>query len=70
MTLTVTDDGRGPGTVTGMGLIGIRERASAHGGTARTGAGPGGRGFRVRVTIPLSAMQMDANGKAHTGVES
>ncbi|MFD5062998.1 MULTISPECIES: sensor histidine kinase [unclassified Streptomyces] len=70
LTLTVTDDGRGPGTVTGMGLIGIRERASAHGGTARTGAGPGGRGFRVRVTIPLATTQMDVHGKAHTGVES
>jgi signal transduction histidine kinase len=76
LTLTVTDDGRGPGTVTGMGLIGIRERASAHGGTARTGADPGGRGFRVRVTIPLAATQTDAHdeahthGEAHTGVES
>ncbi|MFE6666998.1 sensor histidine kinase [Streptomyces sp. NPDC057697] len=52
LTLTVTDDGRGPGGGAGLGLVGIRERAAAHGGTARTGAGPNGRGFRVRVTIP------------------
>ncbi|MBT2509695.1 sensor histidine kinase [Streptomyces sp. ISL-98] len=55
--ITVTDDGRGPaqvpGTTTGHGLIGIRERAAAHGGTARTGAGPGGQGFEVVVRIPL-----------------
>ncbi|WP_443333875.1 sensor histidine kinase [Streptomyces sp. CB02488] len=55
LTLTVTDDGHGPGTGTGLGLVGIRERAAAHGGTARTGPGPGGRGFEVRVTIPGTA---------------
>ncbi|MFC8225849.1 sensor histidine kinase [Streptomyces sp. NPDC057287] len=53
LTVTVTDDGRGPGTTTGLGLIGIRERAAAHGGRATAGAGPGGRGFRVHVVIPL-----------------
>jgi signal transduction histidine kinase len=56
LTLTVTDDGRGPagGTaVPGHGLIGIRERAVAHGGTSRTGPGPGGRGFEVEASIPL-----------------
>ncbi|MDP5315090.1 sensor histidine kinase [Streptomyces poriferorum] len=52
LTLTVTDDGRGPGGGAGLGLTGIRERAAAHGGTARTGPGPDGRGFRVAVTIP------------------
>ncbi|MFC9238635.1 sensor histidine kinase [Streptomyces decoyicus] len=51
--ITVTDDGRGPGTTTGHGLVGIRERAAAHGGSAGIGAGPGGRGFRVWAKIPL-----------------
>lgn len=54
LTVSVTDDGRGRGTGTGHGLIGIRERAAAHGGSARTGPGPGGRGFRVDVTLPLA----------------
>ncbi|MFE6976863.1 sensor histidine kinase [Streptomyces sp. NPDC057682] len=52
LTVTVTDDGRGPGGGAGHGLTGIRERAAAHGGTARTGPGPDGRGFRVEVIIP------------------
>ncbi len=55
----VTDDGRGPqpgsGAGGGHGLIGIRERASVHGGTAVVGAGPDGRGFEVRVRIPVPA---------------
>ncbi|MFE4692050.1 sensor histidine kinase [Streptomyces sp. NPDC056749] len=53
LTVTVTDDGRGPGTTTGLGLVGIRERAAAHGGTAECGRGPEGAGFRVFVTLPL-----------------
>ncbi|QDY79269.1 sensor histidine kinase [Streptomyces qinzhouensis] len=57
LTVVVSDDGRGPGGPAagggGHGLIGIRERAAAHGGTARTGPGPGGRGFEVRVRLPL-----------------
>lgn len=55
LTVSVTDDGRGgrTGSGTGHGLVGIRERAAAHGGSARTGPGPGGRGFRVDVTLPL-----------------
>ncbi|WP_328942296.1 histidine kinase [Streptomyces sp. NBC_00250] len=57
--ITVTDDGRGPGPGAaargsgGHGLTGIRERAAAHGGTATTGPGPGGRGFEVRVLLPV-----------------
>ncbi|THA56236.1 sensor histidine kinase [Streptomyces sp. A1136] len=52
LTVSVTDDGRGPGAPSGgHGLIGIRERAAAHGGTAECGRGPGERGFRVRVTL-------------------
>ncbi|MFC9132720.1 sensor histidine kinase [Streptomyces sp. NPDC057099] len=56
----VTDDGRGPqGSRSGggHGLIGVRERAAAHGGTAVVGAGPGGRGFEVRVRIPVPAAE-------------
>ncbi|MFF4104838.1 sensor histidine kinase [Streptomyces sp. NPDC001903] len=70
LTVTVTDDGRGPGRADGAtttaratagataaagagghGLIGIRERAAAHGGTAEYGPGPGGLGFSVRVVL-------------------
>ncbi|XEC27812.1 sensor histidine kinase [Streptomyces fradiae] len=54
--VTVTDDGRGPqGGPGGHGLVGIRERAAAHGGTAETGPGPDGRGFEVRVLLPVPA---------------
>ncbi|MFJ3879687.1 sensor histidine kinase [Streptomyces sp. NPDC090077] len=55
LAVRVTDDGRGPagGAPGGHGLIGIRERAAAHGGTAWTGPGAGGRGFTVVVTSPL-----------------
>ncbi|WP_289941321.1 histidine kinase [Streptomyces sp. S.PNR 29] len=53
--IEVTDDGRGPqsGSGGGHGLVGVRERAAAHGGTAVTGPGPDGRGFQVRVRIPV-----------------
>ncbi|MFE4664765.1 sensor histidine kinase [Streptomyces sp. NPDC056716] len=94
LTLTVTDDGRGPadtpggsggarrsgsaggargsgpaggarrpgvpgvsedrGPSGGYGLIGVRERAVACGGTAQAGRGPRG-GFRVRVRLPVTA---------------
>ncbi|WP_189715204.1 sensor histidine kinase [Streptomyces phaeofaciens] len=55
--VVVTDDGCGPraGTGRGHGLAGIRERAAALGGTAVTGRGPDGRGFEVRVRIPVPA---------------
>lgn len=55
LNVSVTDDGRGTGAGpgTGHGLVGIRERAAAHGGSARTGPGPDGRGFRIEVTLPL-----------------
>jgi signal transduction histidine kinase len=53
--------GRGPGygraeagAGGGHGLVGIRERAAAHGGTAEAGPGPDGRGFRVRVRVPVA----------------
>ncbi|MFD9724726.1 sensor histidine kinase [Streptomyces sp. NPDC059072] len=55
LAVRVTDDGRGAtgGGAGGHGLIGIRERAAAHGGTAWTGPGEDGRGFTVLVTSPL-----------------
>ncbi|MEU8877174.1 histidine kinase [Streptomyces javensis] len=53
--IRVLDDGRGPrsGSGGGHGLIGVRERAASHGGTAATGPGPDGRGFEVRVHLPV-----------------
>ncbi|MEU7036747.1 histidine kinase [Streptomyces sp. NPDC046237] len=58
--VVVTDDGRGPRRGArpgggGHGLVGIRERAAAHGGTAVCGPGPQGRGFEVRVALPVAA---------------
>ncbi|WP_282082861.1 sensor histidine kinase [Streptomyces tendae] len=63
VTLTVTDDGRGPAAPGdgGHGLIGIRERAAACGGGAVTGAGPDG-GFRVHVRLPVAAGRRAALG--------
>ncbi|MFF1720315.1 sensor histidine kinase [Streptomyces sviceus] len=53
LTLTVTDDGRRPAPTTGgHGLIGLRERAAACGGSAEAGPGPQG-GFRIVVRLPV-----------------
>jgi signal transduction histidine kinase len=49
------DDGAGPsGRAPGAahGIVGMRERVAAYGGTLRTGARPGG-GFEVEASIPL-----------------
>lgn len=44
----------GPGTGTGHGLLGMRERAAAVGGTVRAAPGPGpGDTFRVEADLPL-----------------
>ena len=54
--VVVADDGVGAGAATGPpghGLVGMRERAETLGGTFE--AGPTGRGWRVRATIPLTA---------------
>ena len=53
--ITVRDDGTGDGELggSGSGLIGIRERAAACGGTASTHAGAGG--FTVTATLPVVA---------------
>ncbi|MEV4949185.1 histidine kinase [Streptomyces sp. NPDC053755] len=54
--IVVRDDGRGPQPGSGgHGLVGLRERAAAHGGTAVTGPGPHGRGFEVRARVPVTS---------------
>lgn len=55
--LEIADDGRGTATTlpgTGTGLIGMRERITAVGGTLEAGPKPRG-GFRIRATIPAGA---------------
>jgi signal transduction histidine kinase len=48
----------GPGLAprrTGHGLLGMRERAAAAGGSLRTGPAPGG-GFRIEAELPAQAL--------------
>jgi signal transduction histidine kinase len=56
LTVEIDDDGRGPATRSatpgGKGILGMRERASALGGSLDAGPRPGG-GFRVKATLPL-----------------
>ncbi|MCW2707180.1 MAG: two-component sensor histidine kinase, partial [Frankiales bacterium] len=53
VTVQVTDDGRGGGSVpAGNGLTGMRERAVALGGSLAAGPRPEG-GFRVEAVLPL-----------------
>ncbi|NGN94909.1 sensor histidine kinase [Nocardioides sp. KC13] len=57
MVVTVRDDGRGSDMSSkerrpGMGIVGMRSRVEALGGTLE--AGPEVRGFRLRASIPLS----------------
>ncbi|RKN10231.1 sensor histidine kinase [Streptomyces radicis] len=74
LVITVTDDGRGPNDPDGAdgsggagdpdgsrghGLIGLRERASACGGTAEAGPAPGG-GFRVVAHLPTAPVEVTA----------
>lgn len=59
ITLEVKDNGRGIAredisTTKSMGLLGMRERAALLGGVFRIGSLPGGKGTRVRVSIPLA----------------
>ncbi|MEA2973249.1 MAG: hypothetical protein QOG82_1707 [Actinomycetota bacterium] len=64
----VLDDGRGEakgsaGTEGGQGLIGMRERASLHGGHLRAGPRPEG-GFAVHATFPLNGSgPLDGSGR-------
>jgi signal transduction histidine kinase len=51
--VTLTADSQAvPGTGTGLGVVSMRERAESVGGTCQ--AGPGGRGWLVRATLPLA----------------
>lgn len=62
LTITVTDDGKGPATPRrppGYGLIGMHERATAVGGTLTAGARPQG-GFLVSADLPLRSAEHTA----------
>ncbi|MGW0946019.1 sensor histidine kinase [Streptomyces sp. NPDC002623] len=58
LTIDVADEGPGPGTRPavpggGMGLVGMKERIAAHGGTFSAGPQPEpDAGFRIRATLP------------------
>ncbi|WP_405942285.1 sensor histidine kinase [Streptomyces sp. NBC_00207] len=64
LAITVADDGRGPAGAGsgsgsgGHGLIGIRERAAAHGGTAECGPRRDGSGFEVRAVLVTSPLEV------------
>ncbi|GIF73272.1 sensor histidine kinase [Asanoa siamensis] len=64
--IDVTDNGRGVVSaqrVGGMGLIGMRERVTAHDGVLETGPvgdAPTRRGFRVRARFPLTRVAVEA----------
>ncbi|MFC0845822.1 sensor histidine kinase [Streptomyces noboritoensis] len=56
VTVSVTDDGRGPSPVsgpgTGHGLIGVAERAAAHGGSTSSGPRTNTPGYELQATLP------------------
>lgn len=53
--ISITVGGRGHTGGSGHGLIGIRERAAACGGSASFGPGPAGRGSAVTVHLTGAA---------------
>jgi signal transduction histidine kinase len=60
LTVQVDDDGRAapaprPGTAPGVGLVGMRERVTALGGSLSAGPRPLG-GFTVRAELPISEL--------------
>ncbi|MET7668021.1 sensor histidine kinase [Micromonospora luteifusca] len=58
LTISITDDGRGDraaAELPGYGIVGMRERAQACGGTLHTGPASDGCGFTVTATLPLPA---------------
>ncbi len=62
LTLQVDDDGESPasdGSTPGLGLIGMRERATGLGGRLTAGSREGG-GFRVRAELPLESLESTA----------
>ena len=66
--IDVTDSGHGvkpaaAGGTAGHGLVGMRERASAVGGTVQAGQRPG-RGFQVTVRLPVHGRLSEAEGTA------
>lgn len=52
--IEIIDDGRGGAAAAGNGITGMRERASALGGTLEAGARPG-KGFHVTARLPVRA---------------
>jgi signal transduction histidine kinase len=63
LVLEIVDDGVGITPRTGAdkrsphGLLGIRERANAMGGSCTIGRGPGGKGTEVRVSVPVAKIR-------------
>lgn len=63
--IEVVDDGVSAGSCdgSGLGLRGLRERATALGGTCQAGPRKGSAGWRVRVRIPYSFSAETASGR-------